>query len=126
MGAPGFSDVSPTEAAGFPSSRSCCLLWPPRVGMDLALLQPVQMERLGQEADSCLTHNRKPRKPGEESSPGMGPFRERQDLGGGKSIDRHSETRPGNQGSVDTGPCRGGLGSGRGKQGGGQRRLETL
>lgn len=36
----------------------------------------------------------------------MRPFRERQDRGEGKSKDRHSETRPGNQGSVDTGPCR--------------------
>lgn len=36
----------------------------------------------------------------------MRSFRERQDRGEEKSRDRHSETRPGNQGSVDTGPCR--------------------
>lgn len=28
VGAPGFSHVSPTEVAGFPSSLSPCLLWP--------------------------------------------------------------------------------------------------
>lgn len=53
-----------------------------RAGMDRALLQPVPMERPGQEADSCLPCNGRPRKPGEEPSLGMGPSRERQDLGG--------------------------------------------
>lgn len=68
---------------------------------------------------ATLTCNRRPRKPGE------GPSRERQDLGGAKSIDRHSETRPGIQGSADTGPCGVNLAVEE-TQREGQRRLETL
>lgn len=74
-------------------------------GTDLALMQPVQMEGVGQETDGCLTCHRKPKRAWEEESLGLGPFRERQDRGG-ESRDKHSETRPGNQGSVDTGPWR--------------------
>lgn len=77
-----------------------------QAGIDLDLLQPTRMEGLGQETDGRLTCHRKARKPWEEESLGMGPFRETQDRGGEKSRDMHSETRPGNQGSADTGPCR--------------------
>lgn len=57
----------------------------------------------GQEAEDCPTCKRKARRPtgGRHE---IGVFRGK-NLGGGKSTDRSSETKPGKQGSADTGLC---------------------
>lgn len=75
-----------------------------RVGINLALLQLVQMEGLCTRGRELPNLQQESKETHEKESDGDRGFRER-DLGGGKSRDRHSETKPGNQGSVDTGPC---------------------
>lgn len=73
----------------------------------------------------CLTCNSKPRKPigrGVNEDGGLG-----KEFGGKKNINRHSEIKPGNQGSVDTGSYVTLISCGKGKKGrdNDQRKLET-
>lgn len=105
--ATGFSHgLLPGKVAGFPCSLSPCLLQPLRVvhvGGNPPIFTSASLDgrALGKRLPSCNKKSRKPIGRGVNGEREL--FRKREELRGEKNMDRHSVTKPGNQGSVDTG-----------------------